>query len=120
QKQQVQGGKRMPTSASLRYLIAALMLSLAAAFAVPAGPATAQSVNPSAQSVNEKELLQELQRIQGRSTLPDTRARVLEQPDGRTWREFHQITLRWLGAVAILGMLGLLVLFYLTRGMVKI
>ena len=111
----------MPTSASFRLFIAALMLSLAAAFTVPAaGPAFAQSVNPTAQSVKEKELLKELQKIQGRSTLPDPRAGVLEQPEGRSWRQFHQVTLRWIGAIAILGMLALLVLFYLIRGMVRI
>jgi formate dehydrogenase subunit gamma len=111
----------MPTSASFRLFVAALMLSLAAAFTVPAaGPAFAQSVNPRAQSVKEKELLKELQKIQGRSTLPDQRTGVLEQPQGRSWRQFHQVTLRWIGAVAILGMLALLVLFYLIRGMVRI
>jgi formate dehydrogenase subunit gamma len=97
------------------------MLSLTAAFTVPAtGPAYAQSVNPTAQSVKEKELLKELQKIQGRSTLPDQRTGVLEQPEGRNWRQFHQVTLRWIGAIAILGMLAVLVLFYLIRGMVKI
>jgi formate dehydrogenase subunit gamma len=99
------------------------MLGLAAIFALSAvtpGPAWAQSVNPTAQSVKEKELLQELQKIQGRSTLPDKRTGVLEQPAGRDWRAFHQGTLRWIGAIAILGMLGLLVLFYLIRGMVRI
>ena len=86
-------------------------------------PASAQQptqVNPTAQSVKEKELLKELQRVQGRSSLPDARTGVLEQPDGRSWRQFHQVTLRWIGAIAILGMLALLVLFYLIRGMVRI
>jgi formate dehydrogenase subunit gamma len=111
----------MPTSASLRIFIAAVLLALVAAFTIPAaGPAFAQSVNPTAQSVKEKELLKELQKIQGRITLPDKRSGVLEQPDGRAWREFHQVTLRWVGAIAILGMLGLIVLFYLFRGMIKI
>jgi formate dehydrogenase subunit gamma len=112
----------MPTSASLRVFIATLMLALAAAFTVPT-PASAQQptqVNPTAQSVKEKELLKELQRIQGRSSLPDSRTAVLEQRDGRSWRQFHQVTLRWIGAIAVLGMLALLVLFYLIRGMVKI
>jgi formate dehydrogenase subunit gamma len=111
----------MPTSASLRFFIAALLLGLAALFAV--SPARAQQptqVNPTAQSVKEKELLKELQRVEGRSTLPDTRTAVLEQPEGRNWRQFHQVTLRWIGAIAILGMLALLVLFYLIRGMVRI
>jgi formate dehydrogenase subunit gamma len=108
-------------SASLRVFIAAVLLALAGAFTIPAaGPAFAQTVNPTAQAVKEKELLKELQKIQGRITLPDKRSGVLEQPDGRAWREFHQVTLRWVGAIAILGMLGLLVLFYLFRGMIKI
>jgi len=101
--------------------IAALMLCLATAFTVPASaqqqPTT---VNPTAQSVKEQELLKELKKIQGRGTLPDVRSQVLEQPAGREWRQFHQVTLRWLGAIAILGMLGVLILFYLIRGMVRI
>ncbi len=112
----------MPTSVSLRVFVAALMLALAAAFTMPT-PASAQQptqVNPTAQSVKEKELLKELGRAQGRSSLPDARTAVLEQPEGRNWRQFHQVTLRWIGAIAVLGMLALLVLFYLIRGMVKI
>jgi formate dehydrogenase subunit gamma len=70
--------------------------------------------------VNEQRLLQELNRIQGRVTIPDKKEGVLIQPAGREWREFHQVTLYWIGAVAIIGMLALLVGFYLIRGMVKI
>jgi formate dehydrogenase subunit gamma len=107
--------------APLRLFIAALLLGLTVAFIAPASaqqqPTT---VNPTAQSVKERELLKELQKIQGRSTLPDARARVLEQPAGRNWRTFHEVTLHWIGAIAILGMLALLVLFYLIRGMVRI
>ena len=104
----------------LRSLIAALCLWLAAAATPPAAAQQPTSVNPTAQSVKEQELLKELQRIQGRSSLPDARTRVLEQPAGREWRQFHQVTLRWLGAIVICGMLGLLLLFYLFRGMVRI
>jgi formate dehydrogenase subunit gamma len=111
----------MPTSASLRVFIAAVTLALAAAFTVPLASAQQPTqVNPTAQSVKEKELLKELQMIQGRTTLPDTRTGVLEQPEGRNWRQFHQVTLRWIGAIAILGMLAVLVLFFLIRGMVRI
>jgi len=88
--------------------------------AVPVSAQQPSSVNPTAQSVKEQELLKELQKIQGRSSLPDARTRVLEQPAGRDWRQFHQVTLRWIGAIVILGMLGLLLLFYLFRGMVRI
>jgi len=104
----------------LRSIIAALCLWLAAAATPPAAAQQPTSVNPTAQSVKEQELLKELQRIQGRSSLPDARTRVLEQPAGREWRQFHQVTLRWIGAIVILGMLALLLLFYLIRGMVRI
>jgi formate dehydrogenase subunit gamma len=44
----------------------------------------------------------------------------LIQPAGRDWREFHERTLKWVGAIAVLGMLAVLIVFYLARGMVKI
>src|SRR5215470_15764074 len=78
------------------------------------------AVNPTARSVKGDQLFQELNRISGRCTLPDQKACTIEQPAGREWRHFHEVTLRWIGAIAILGMLALLVLFYLTRGMVRI
>src|SRR3954465_12958528 len=83
-------------------------------------PSQAQQVNPTASSVKEQQLLQELNRIQGRVSIPDQRSGVLEQPAGRDWRSFRDVTLRWVGGIAILGMLAALVIFYLTRGMVKI
>ncbi len=83
-------------------------------------PAAAQQVNPTASSVKEQQLLQELNRIQGRVSIPDQRSGVLEQPAGRDWREFRNVTLRWVGGIAILGMLALLVVFYLSRGMVRL
>jgi formate dehydrogenase subunit gamma len=83
-------------------------------------PSIAQQVNPTASSVKEQQLLQELNRIQGRVSIPDQRSRVLEQPEGREWRVFHTVTLRWIAGIAILGMLALLVIFYLLRGMVRL
>jgi len=106
--------------APVRFFIAALTLCLVAAFTVSAQAQQPTTVNPTAQSVKEQELLKELKKIQGRGTLPDARSQVIEQPAGRDWRQFHQVTLRWIGAIAILGMLALLVLFYLIRGMVRI
>ena len=87
--------------------------------AVPA-PSAAQQVNPTASSVNERQLLQEMDRIQGRVSIPDQRSSVLMQPAGREWREFRNVALRWIGGVAMLGMLAVLVIFYLTRGMVRL
>ena len=109
--------------AHARFIVGALMFMLAVAIAAPAGAQQRNpdnSVNPTASSVREDQLLQELQRVQGRITIPDQRAATLIQPAGRSWREFHQVTLPWIGAIVILGMLAVLVLFYLMRGMVKI
>src|SRR6476646_1736383 len=94
----------------------ALLLLIIAA---PA-PSLAQQVNPTASSVNERQLLQEMDRIQGRVSIPDQRSGVLVQPAGREWREFRNVTLRWIGGVAILGMIAVLVIFYLTRGMIRL
>ena len=83
-------------------------------------PSIAEEINPTASAVNEQQLLGELNRIQGRITIPDQRASVVEQPEGRQWRTFHNVTLRWIAGVAILGMLAVLIIFYLTRGMVRL
>ena len=97
----------MATSAPLRFFFAALMLGLAVAFTVPANAQQPKSVNPREQSVNEQQLLKELQKTPG----PQLAARcqrtgVFEQPEGRNWRQFQQVTLRWIGMIAILGMLA--------------
>src|SRR3546814_10904487 len=74
-----------------------------------AAPGTARSqsgVNPTAQAVQEQQLLEELGRIDGRITIPDEKAAVLEQPQGRAYRGFHEGALPWIGAVAVPGMLA--------------
>src|SRR5262245_6132156 len=105
----------------IRFIVGALALAV---FIAVAAPASAQQsgapVNPTALSVKEQQLLQELNRIQGRGTIPDVKSHVLEQPAGREWRHFHEVTLRWIGAIAVLGILALIVIFYLVRGMVMI
>jgi formate dehydrogenase subunit gamma len=109
------------TRDSVQFVFAALILTLAAAFVAPSyAQQQPTTVNPTAERVKEDQLLKELQKIRGRGTLPDARSQVLEQPAGRDWRQFHQVTLRWIGAIAILGMLAVLILFYLIRGMVRI
>lgn len=107
----------------MRIAIGAFLMLCAVAFAAPSSAQDRNpdgSVNPNASAVNEQQLLQELNRIQGRITIPDKKESVLIQPAGREWREFHQVTLYWIGAIAIIGMLALLVGFYLIHGMVKI
>ena len=75
--------------------------------------------NPTAQSVNEQQLLQELQKIEGRVSIPNTAAGLLEQPQGRSYRAFHEGALPWIAAVAIVGMLVLLGLFYFSKGRIR-
>src|SRR3954453_13829069 len=110
----------MPTLiAKFRILFGALALLLL----VTAYPVAAQqpnSVNPTASSVSEEQLLQQFRTIQGRGSIPDVKSQTIEQPGGRDWRHFHEVTLRWIGAISIVGMLVLLVGFYLYRGMVRI
>src|SRR5262249_4792608 len=93
------------------------------ALAPPAGAQQRSSdtaVNPTASSVKEQQLLREMSIISGRGTIPDVKSYNIEQPAGRDWRQFHQVTLRWIGAIAILGILAVLVIFYLIRGMVRL
>jgi formate dehydrogenase subunit gamma len=110
--------------ARIRNAVGVLVLLAAVGMAIPAGAQQPKnpdgSVNPTASSVREDQLFKEMRRISGRCTLPDQKACTLEQPAGRDWREFHQKTLPWIGAIAILGILGLLVVFYLFRGTVRI
>jgi formate dehydrogenase subunit gamma len=89
-------------------------------FVSTASLCVAQDINPNASAVKEQQLLQEMSRIQGRVSIPDQRSSVLIQPEGREWREFRDVTLRWIGGVAILGMVAVLTIFYLIRGMVRL
>ncbi|WP_332682420.1 formate dehydrogenase subunit gamma [Bosea sp. (in: a-proteobacteria)] len=112
----------MPLGAHLRFLLSGLLLSLALVFAAPA---SAQQVNPTANSVKEQQFLDALKgnssaELRGRITIPDTKAATLERPAGRDWRAFHQGTMVRTGAIAVLGMLILLVAFYLFRGRVRV
>ena len=105
--------------AHLRLIAGALALAFVVALAVPAAPAKAQ-VNPNANAVQEQQLLGKLKVIQGLGTIPDTKSYVLEHPAGRDWRMFRTVYLPWIGDIAILGMLALIVIFYLWRGTIMI
>jgi formate dehydrogenase subunit gamma len=110
-------------TAHLRLILGTMALALIVAVASPVGAQQRNpdsSVNPTASSVKEDQLFKEFDRISGRCTLPDQKACTIEQPAGRDWRQFHQVTLRWIGAISVLGMLAILVAFYLIRGMVRI
>ena len=77
-------------------------------------------IDPDASAVNEQKLLGEFRRIQGSILIPDQKASVLIQPDGRTWDFFHEILLHWIGAVVILGMVVILGAAYMIIGRMRI
>jgi formate dehydrogenase subunit gamma len=108
--------------AQFRFLVGALTFVLLLAVAIPADAQQPAQVNPSGSAVKEQQLLNAIQggSIGGRVSIPDQKSGTLIQPGGRDWRQFHEVTLRWIGAIAILGMLALLIVFYLTRGQVKL
>ncbi len=103
-------------------LSAVVKLAVAVLIAV-AVPANAQDLpslmNPKAHAVQEQQLLEQQQRIQGRGTLPDVKSYVLEQPAGRKWESFHDVYLRWIAGTAILGIFLMLTGFYLWRGRIR-
>ena len=106
--------------AKFRIAVGVLALLALATAALPAAAQQPTSVDPQASAVKENQLLQEFNRISGRCTLPDQKACTIEQPAGRDWRHFHEVTLRWIGGIVILGILAVLIIFYLWRGMVRI
>jgi formate dehydrogenase subunit gamma len=103
-----------------RIAVATMAIVMFAAIAVPAVAQQPNSVNPQADVVKEQQLLQQLHQIQGRGTIPDTKSYVIEQPRGRDWRQYHEFWLPWIGTIAMLGMIVLLIVFFLIRGMVRI
>jgi len=105
-------------SGAIRTIAGVLAVFCVMAFTAPA-PSIAQ-VNPNAAAVKEQQLLDQLKMIQGRGTIPDAKSYVIEHPAGRDWRHFHTVTLKWIGGLSILGMLAVLILFYLWRGRIPI
>ena len=110
----------MNVKTSLRTLALGLLLI--------AGPVAAQqptSVNPTASSVKEKQLLEALKPgsgdiLSGRVSIPDAGGRNLIQPGGQEFRSFRDGTLVTVGKYGILGMLSLLAVFFLLRGRIRI
>lgn len=71
---------------------------------------------PPRQSVTEEMLMRENSRIVGRVSIPDAKLGYLEQPQGRTWRQFHETWAPWILGAAVLLTLLVLVLLYMFRG----
>jgi formate dehydrogenase subunit gamma len=105
-----------------RFRLVTLMLlgvvATAPVFAQKLGPDGAP--NPDASVVNQRTLLEQAPRIQGRIDIPDVKASVLIQPAGRTWDYFHEVLLHWGGAIVIVATIALLALAYLILGRIRI
>ncbi|MEA2870744.1 MAG: formate dehydrogenase subunit gamma [Hyphomicrobiales bacterium] len=106
--------------ARARFILGTIALVMLIAFAMPVHAQQNAPVDPEASVVNEQTLLQQFRRIQGDIDQPNPRERVLIQPDGRIWDHFHEVTLRWIGVVAILGTLALLAAAYFLLGRLRI
>jgi formate dehydrogenase subunit gamma len=108
-------------AAWLRFMFGAIVLAGVIASAVPAlAQQQPPIIDPTTSVVNEQTLLRELPRIQGDIDQLDPRARVLEQPAGRVWDHFHEVTLYWVGAIVILGTLAALAAAYFLLGRLRI
>ena len=112
------------TRSILSFLAMAAMV-IGLGLSTPVSAQQGAPINPTARSVTEDQLLNALKpgsaaEIGGRVTIPDVKSATLIRPAGREWREFHQGTMHLIGGIAILGMLALLAVFYVTRGKIMI
>jgi formate dehydrogenase subunit gamma len=104
-----------------RFIIASVVLSSTICLAATTqAQQQAPLIDPDASAVNEQTLLRQFPRIEGEVVIPDKRESVLIQPAGREWRYFHEVILRWLGAIVILGTLVALFAAYRLLGPIRI
>jgi len=110
-------------------LAALLSLGIGAAMAQPIATsadrpaAPVSGLNTDKAEVSEQELLGHLGdtgNIHGHIVIPDTRAATLIQPEGRMWRDYRRGPLLWIAGVLVLGMLGVLAVFYAVKGRIMI
>jgi formate dehydrogenase subunit gamma len=109
--------------ARIRPLVGACAIIMAIGTAIAAAAqqrAPDGAPNPTGSVVNERTLLKQAPRVEGRIDIPDTKAGVLIQPAGRTWDYFHEVLLHWAGAIVILGTIAALGAAYLIMGPIRI
>lgn len=97
--------------------------ALAMVVALASAPALAQQINPTAESVTEDALLEALQggeMVDGRVSIPDELSSGLIKPGNKGWADRHGGLVRILTAIAVVGMLVVLVAFYAIRGKIRI
>jgi formate dehydrogenase subunit gamma len=104
-------------------LLAAIAIMFTLSLAVPAVAQQPSTVNPTAQSVKEQDLLNALkpgQAVSGRVSIPDANSALLIAPGNQGWRAVHQGIMTIVGAFSILGMVALLLVFYMKKGKIRI
>jgi formate dehydrogenase subunit gamma len=106
--------------ARARLALGAIALIFVLALALPALAQQDAPINPQASVQSEQDLLQQFPRIRGDIDQPNQRERVLIQPAGRVWDHFHEVILRWLGGLVIIGTLTLLAVGYVFLGRMRI
>lgn len=115
-------------SAGLAVLIAGLVLLLAAP-TLSAQPAQSQATDARGGAVpgealgnlSDSEMWRKVrQGVSGQVSIPDQNASLLVQSEGDNWRNFRNGPLVTYGAYAMLGFVGLIVLFYLFRGKIRV
>ncbi len=110
---------------SWRRSIGAFSILAAMMFSLPADAQQPTRVNPTGDSVKEQQLLEALKpggatAVTGRVSIPDKRGGSLIQPAGQDWRVWRQSTLPRIGAIAIVGMIVVLLGFLAIRGRIKV
>jgi formate dehydrogenase subunit gamma len=87
-----------------------------------AAPGVQAQINPTESSVTEDALFQALGTgpVAGRATIPDGNAGYLIKPENKAWAALQGDTLHTMSIVAVVGMIAVLLLFYLIRGKIRI
>jgi formate dehydrogenase subunit gamma len=100
----------------IRTSVAVITLTMAILLVPASAQQQSNIINPTASSVNENLLFEQAPTIRGRITIPDSKSAVIEQPQGREWRGFHEGWMPWISSITIVAMLLLLAAFYFIKG----
>jgi formate dehydrogenase subunit gamma len=111
----------MRGQAATRFILGALALCIVLACVMPLhAQQPSPPVDPQTSKVSEQMLLEQSRRIEGQIDLLNETAAVLEQPAGRVWTYYHEVLLRWIGAIAIIGIIVVLTIAYFLIGRLRI